>query len=122
MSPDHLAAAAGAKRADALARAGVALRELERAGEPISFQAVARHAHVSRQWLYKQPALRAEIERSRSARPTATPTVPPAEQASRASLNQRVETLLDENRRLRRENSELKQELALAYGHQRSAP
>jgi regulator of replication initiation timing len=33
-----------------------------------------------------------------------------------ASLRQRLETLLEENRRLRAENAGLREELALAYG------
>ena len=101
MLPEHLATAAQAKRAVALGRAEVALRDIARTGEPVSFQAVARHAGVSRQWLYKQPQLRSEIERLRTARPAAKPALPPAERATEASLRQRVEGLLDENRRLR---------------------
>ena len=64
MPPDDagpLALAARRKRERAHERARAALRDLDRRGETISFQAVARRARVSRQWLYKQPELRAEI-------------------------------------------------------------
>lgn len=121
MPPEALVAAASAKRSAALQRAEAALRELEASGEPVNFQAVARRAGVSRQWLYKQPGLRSKIEHSRTARPAGGPNLPPGERASRASLNQRVEGLLEENRRLRREITELTDELALAYGQQRAA-
>ena len=43
-----------------------ALRRMDNAGLPITFDAVAREAEVSRSWLYTQPDLRAEIERLRA--------------------------------------------------------
>jgi hypothetical protein len=87
----------------------------------INFQAVARAAGVSRQWLYQQPELRREIERLRDSRPQRASGVPTAQRASEASLRQRNRALLDENARLRAENAQLKNELALAYGEQRRA-
>jgi hypothetical protein len=117
-----LAIAAQRKRDRALERAHAALRDLDRRGETISFQAVARHAGVSRQWLYTQTELRAEIERLRARHPPAAPRVPDAERAREASLRQRNTTLLAENRRLRDQIAELKAELAIAYGQRRAAP
>lgn len=99
--------------------AGGALAELARRGEPVTFQAVARQAGVSHQWLYTHPELRAEIERARETHARRSVGVPVVERSSEASLRQRIEGLLDENRRLRAENAELREELALAYGHQR---
>jgi hypothetical protein len=113
-----LAAAAARKHEDALERASGALRDLDAAGRPVNFQAVARAAGVSRQWLYQQPELRAEIEQLRSQQPAG---VPSSQRASDASLRQRNRALLDENARLRAENARLKHELALAYGQQRTA-
>ena len=103
----------------ALARARTALIALDGRGERVSFQAVARAAGVSRQWLYTQPELRAEIERLRDR--TSAVGRPARERASDASLRQRVEALRDDNQRLRREVHELRAELALAYGHHREA-
>ena len=117
-----LAAAAARKHDAALARASSALRALDTAGQPIHFQAVARAARVSRQWLYQQPELRSEIERLRDRQPQRPSRVPAAQRASEASLRQRNRSLLDENQRLRAENTQLKDELALAYGEQRRAP
>ena len=113
-------AAAAARRHDvATLRASAALRELDRTGAVINFQAVAHAAGVSRQWLYQQPGLRREIEQLRdpSGRP---PGIPAAQRATEASLRQRDRSLLDENQRLRGETTELRAELALAYGQQRA--
>jgi Family of unknown function (DUF6262) len=117
--PAPLRAAAQRKRAEAMARAHHALRELDGQAQPITFQAVARRAHVSRQWLYQQSDLRNEIERLRALQVERPAAIPARERASDASLRQRIETLRDEIQRLRRENHELRAELELAYGHQR---
>lgn len=123
MSPEPLQNAAHRRSSDAIARDQAALAELARRGEQVTFQAIAREAGVSRQWLYTHPELRSEIERARATRVAPTGgDVPAVERSSEASLRQRLEGLLDENRRLRQENAELREELALAYGHQREAP
>lgn len=117
--PTPLAAAAQRRRDSAVRRAKAALHQLEASEEPVSFQSVARRAGVSRQWLYGQPDLRAQIEQLRE---RTTPAAgPPATAATDPSLRQRVQTLREEVQRLREENSALKNELALAYGHQRDA-
>jgi hypothetical protein len=112
---------AAAARHDRATRAAIdALRSLDREGGPVTFQAVARRAGVSRQWLYTQPGLRQQIETLRD-RASSTPDgVPARQRASEASLRQRAEGLRAENQRLREENASLKQELAIAYGQQRA--
>jgi len=51
----HLVIAAARRRAAATRkRAVTALRHMENAGAPITFDTVAREAHVSRSWLYNQ--------------------------------------------------------------------
>lgn len=115
---EPLSQAAAARHDRAVERAERALRALAAEGVPVSFQAVARRAGVSRQWLYTQPALRGEIERLRDRAPTHG-NVPARERASEASLRQRTESLRAENQRLREDNAALKAELAIAYGHQR---
>ena len=105
--PGPLAAAAARKHDATLARAGAALRELDRAGGVINFQAVARAAGVSRQWLYQQPDLRREIEQLRSAnaghrrRRSRPVSARPRRRCVSASGS-----LLDENHRLRGESDE----------------
>jgi hypothetical protein len=103
--PTGLKAAAQRKRDATLQRGTAALAELADEGAEISFQRVARRAGVSRQWLYGQLELRAQIEELRQ-RPRQG--VPVRERSSKASLQQRVRTLLDENRALRAKNRELK--------------
>jgi hypothetical protein len=113
--------AAAARHQRTVERAERALSELDTEGAQISFQAVARRAGVSRQWLYTQPALRREIERLRDRPPAEVGGIPARQRATEASLRQRFETLRAENQRLREENSALKAELAIAYGQQRQA-
>jgi hypothetical protein len=119
MAAEPLNQAAAARHRRAVERAEQALRDLETEGAQIGFQIVARRAGVSRQWLYTQPALRAEIERLREHRPARSDGVPARQRATEASLRQRVETLRAENQRLREENADLKTELAIAYGQRR---
>lgn len=117
-----LRAAAARKHERAISSARSALLKLDRDGEPVTFQGLARAAGVSRQWLYQQPDLRSEIERLRNAKTGYVATVPSAQRATEASLKQRVATLTAENHRLRDESKSLKAELALAYGLKRQPP
>ena len=119
MPAEPLRDAARQRHATAVDRAERALRDLDGEGAVVNFQAVATRARVSRQWLYTQPEIRAEIQRLRQSTPAASTAVPARQRASDASLRQRAESLRAENQRLREENAALKDELALAYGHQR---
>lgn len=116
-----LAAAARRKHQSALERARAALVAMHDAGAEVTFQSVAVHAGVSRQWLYKNAELRAEVEKLR-ARQNGPWPVPAAQRTSDASLRQRNVMLLEENKRLRRENGEVKQELAKLIGERRAHP
>jgi Family of unknown function (DUF6262) len=113
--------AAAARHQRTVERAERALRDLDSEGAAVSFQSVARRAGVSRQWLYTQPELRAQIEQLRDRSPARTDAVPARQRATEASLRQHIETLRAENQRLREENASLKTELAIAYGQQRQA-
>jgi hypothetical protein len=115
-----LADAAERRSERAAERARRAIRRLERAGEPVSFQSVAREAGVSRQFLYTAGQLRREIERLRAGHLEGADAVPPAQRASDASLKARNQTLLEENRRLRDELAGLRDELAGAWGELRA--
>ncbi len=100
-----------------------ALRELDAAGTPVSFEAVARTAGVSRSWLYAQPGIRAEIQRLRQAtRRAPDPAIPASQRASDASLHVRLQAALERNRKLAEENHRLRRQLAQALGQQRSSP
>lgn len=116
-----LQVAAQRKRDSALARARAALAEMHQAGSEVTFQGVADRAGVSRQWLYKNPELRAEIDKLRAHHRGPHP-IPAAQRTTDASLRQRNAMLLDENRRVRAENTQLKQELAKLLGERRANP
>lgn len=122
MPPDRgpLTLAAQRKSHDAIARTRATIRALHDTGAPITFQAVAQHAGVSRQWLYKNAELRGEIEKLRGVQMGAR-RVPVAQRASDASLRQRNQTLSQDNKRLRAENAELTTELAALLGERRAA-
>jgi hypothetical protein len=100
-------------------RACHAIRELERRGATISFQAVATEAGVSRAFLYGHAELRAAIEQLRAQYRRTPSRLPTHERASEGSLRARLRGTLEENKRLRSENAQLRDELALAHGEVR---
>lgn len=115
-----LAAATQRRCTDARERARAALRQLDHLGTPVTFVAVAEAANVSRALLYRDPQLRAEVERLRdTAHPSRSP-LPSALRATEASLRSRLETLLDDLQTLRAENYKLKEHLARLLGEQRA--
>ncbi|MER7673153.1 DUF6262 family protein [Kitasatospora sp. NPDC096128] len=117
----HLVTAARRRHELTRSKAIQALRELERTGAAITFEAVARAAAVSRSWLYTQADLRSEIQRLRpETRPTSRPTVPAGERATDASLRQRLEEANARIRQLTEDNQRLRRQLAHALGDQRA--
>ncbi|HYO05177.1 MAG TPA: DUF6262 family protein [Mycobacterium sp.] len=119
----HLVAAARRRATATRRRATAALRRMDNAGQPISFDALAREAKVSRSWLYAQPDLRVEVERLR-ARWDPAPVrdrLPDRQRASEASLRQRLQIMSERNRQLETENRQLREALAVALGEQRTA-
>lgn len=124
MRADNTAAIiTAAQRRHELTRAKAirALRELDHAGAPVTFEAVARAAGVSRSWLYAQPGVRAEIERLRHrTRRTPSPPIPAGQRASDASLHSRLQAALEHNRKLAEDNQRLRRQLAQALGDQRA--
>jgi hypothetical protein len=116
----HLLQAAAARHHNAVANATAAIRELDGAGQPITFQAVAAVAGVSRSWLYRDPEMRAEIERLRAASTGTSAPVPARERASRESLRNQLEALRLELAELRRDNKLLRDQLARRLGEERT--
>jgi hypothetical protein len=126
MSPDAstpLATAARQRHELTRSKAIQALRELDHAGAAITFESVARHADVSRSWLYSQPDIRAEIERLRRATSRSpSPPIPATQRTSDASLLIRLESAQERNRTLATENQRLRRQLAHALGDRRTSP
>ena len=79
---------------------------------------------MSRSWLYRQPDLRADIDRLRRVATTQAVPIPPAERGSAQSLQQRLNAALDEITRLKTDNHQLRQHLAqhLVTGAKTTSP
>jgi hypothetical protein len=113
----HIRQAAERRHELTRSKAVAALRELQSRGGPVTFEAVAAAAGVSRSWLYTQADLRADIIGLRDNRP-------PQPRASRStastdSLRARLNASLERNRELSTEIEQLRHQLALALGHAR---
>lgn len=119
----HIVTAARRRASATRRRAIAALRRMDNAGQPISFDAVAREGQISRSWLYNQPDLRAEIERLRARRDPRPikQRLPDRQRASDASQTRRLEVATERNRQLEAENRHLREALAVALGEQRAA-
>ena len=63
--PDPLSQAAARRHELTRAKAVQTLRELDRAGTPVTFASVAQAAEVSRSWLYTKPDISGQIRRLR---------------------------------------------------------
>ena len=123
MRPDNTApiiAAARQRHELTRARAIQALRELDHAGAPVTFAAIADKAGVSRSWLYAQDDLRKEIIRLRDdSKRAPDPPIPTNQRTSDASLLRRLEAAHHQIRQLQDERDKLRHQLARALGHQR---
>ncbi|MEV7393397.1 DUF6262 family protein [Streptomyces sp. NPDC091215] len=118
----HIVEAARRRSEYTRSKAVQALRALDAAGEPVTFETVAKQARVSRSWLYSQPDLRTEIEHLRAAhRRAPTSPVPARQRTSDASLLRRLEAASTRIRRLTEENRQLREQLAQSLGEQRAA-
>ena len=116
----HLITAARQRSAATRRRATAALRRLDAAGGPISFDALAREAQVSRSWLYAQHDLRTEIERLRGQQqPPRRQPIPARQRATDASLRARLELTTQRIRELEADNRRLRDALAQALGERR---
>src|SRR6516164_2124023 len=112
MRPDPatpLALAAARRHELTRARAIQALRELDRAGTPVTFAAVASAAGISRSWLYTQPDIRTQILRLRSSRDNSrADAIPASQRATPASLRARLTAALARNQVLADQNARLR--------------
>ena len=123
MRPDPLSEAAAWRHELTRAKAIQALRELDRAGAPVTFAGVAQAAGISRSWLYTQPDISGQIRQLRESTDAAGSAggVPAGQRATDASLRARLTAALDRNKQLADENARLRRQLARALGDQRSS-
>jgi len=121
--PDPLYESATRRHELTRSRAVQALRELDRAGTPVTFAKVAQAAGVSRSWLYTQPDISNQIRRLRQKTNDAGSggAIPVGQRSTDASLRARLTAALDRNKQLADENARLRRQLARALGDQRSA-
>ena len=122
MRPDPLAEAAARRHELTRAKAVQALRELDRAGSPVTFAAVAQAAGISRSWLYTQPDISSQIRRLRTKTQGAgsAGAIPATQRPTDASLRARLTAALGRNKQLADDNARLRRQLARALGDQRS--
>lgn len=114
---EHLVRAAKARHDDVMKRATKALQEMAKAGEAITFVAVARRAGVSTDFLYANPTLRSKIVDMRGPRPTPGSVQQTADTESSTSAIRALSAQLKEARRRHRAEIEtLQQALATAHG------
>jgi uncharacterized protein DUF6262 len=92
-----------------------AIRELDRAGQPITVAGVAALAGVDRSYIYDQVDLLEEI-RQRRAMPVRPAPRPAAERATIESLQARLTSAHEEIARLKAENRKLRERVAIALG------
>jgi hypothetical protein len=117
----HLTEAARRRTQTTRRRAAAALRRLDTSGLPVTIDALAREASVSRSWIYNQPDLRAEVERLRDRpQPASGRRVPDHQRSSDASLLRRVEVATQRIRELETDNTRLRGALAEALGERRA--
>lgn len=119
----HLTAAAHRRAEQTRTRAVRALRRLDQTGAPVTFEAVALAADVSRSWLYGQPDLRDQIQalRARHLPQPPTPRLPQRQAASETSLLRRLHAATERISQLEADNHQLRQALAEALGATRAA-
>ncbi len=123
MRPDLLCEAAARRHELTRAKAVQALRELDRAGTPVTFAGVAQAAGVSRSWLSTQPDISSQIRhlRRKTEGAGSAGAIPAGQRATDASLRARLAAALDRNRQLADENARLRRQLARALGDQRTS-
>ncbi len=123
MRADPLSGAAARRHELTRSRTVQALRELDRAGTPVTFAGVAKAAGVSRSWLYTQPDISSQIRRLRQNTSSAgsVGAIPAGQRTTDASLRARLTTALHRNKQLTDENARLRRQLARALGDQRTA-
>jgi len=115
----HLTTAARQRHEHTRAKAIAAMHELDRTGAVLTFESIARHAGVSRSWIYTQTDIKDEIRRLRELNRRQPSPTPSSQRASDDSLRQRLEIANRRNRELADENQRLRRQLACALGQNR---
>ena len=100
------------KRADTMQRVMDALKTMEQESIPINFLSAFNFTGVARSWLYKEPAIMEVIKKSRSQSNNQLMQ----DQAVKLKAKAReIEVLSKQNKMLRVQTDELRQQLEVAY-------
>ena len=93
-----------------------AIRQLDRAAEPVTVAGVAALAGVDRSYIYAHPDLLEQIRQQRNTTPVKLAPRPVAERSTLASLHARLTSAHEEISRLKAENRKLRDRLAVTLG------
>jgi hypothetical protein len=107
---EGIRAAAARKRAAALERTDVAIRELVKTGKPVNFTTVAEAANVSKAWLYEEPEIKARIGQLRDQGTPKAKSGKAKPRLSDASKDAIITTLKGRIKALEQRNRELSQQ------------
>ncbi len=117
----HVITAAKQRHEFTRSKAIRAIGELVRTGVPVTFQAVATRAEVSRSWLYSQPDIKTEICKLRALDTgLRSASIPARQRGSDASLRRRLEIANQRIRGLTADNERLRRQLEEALGRNRT--
>jgi hypothetical protein len=89
---------------------------VSRSGRSVTFNAVAREAAVSTDFLYRHPTIRDQIERRRDARTSATSRAPTERHSTSSALRALTNRLTEQRQVHRQEADALRRALAVAHG------
>jgi hypothetical protein len=93
-----------------------AIRQLDRAADPVTVAGGAALAGVDRSYIYDHPDLLDQIRQQRDTTPVKLAARPVAERSTLASLQARVAGAHEEITRLKAENRKLRDRLAVTLG------
>jgi len=104
------------KRQEAIKRTDAGIQQLLKEKRSVNFKSVAEVAGVSTAWLYKEPEIKARIERLREQGSSSKKKAPPKQRASDASKDAIIKTLKDRCAKLDAEIKGLREQIEVVYG------
>ena len=121
MRPDPLSEAAARRHELTRSRAVQALRELDRAGTPVTFAGVAQQQGSHGRGSMPQPDISGQIRGLRQ-ETNGAGAIPAGQRSTDASLRTRLTAALDRNKQLTDENARLRRQLATFNFHPKRSP
>jgi hypothetical protein len=104
------------KRQAAIKRTDAGIQQLLKDKRPVNFKTVAEVAGVSSAWLYREPEIKARIERLREQGSSSSKKAPARQRASDASKDAIIKTLKERCSKLDNEVRGLREQLEVVYG------